>query len=33
MNLLIEDKKKDEALKFLAKIEFRINEDCQDWNY
>ena len=33
MNLLIDDKKKDEALKILAKIEFRTDEDCKNWHH
>ena len=33
MNLLIDDKKKDEALKVLAKTEFRTDEDSKNWHH
>ena len=33
MNILIESKKKTEALKFFTQVEFRANEDCKVWNY
>ena len=33
MNLLIDTKKKSDALKFLPKLNSEIMKICQDWNF